>query len=161
MDYLMIGWIAVLVVAIVVEIITLGLSSIWFAGGALVALFVAALHGPWWLQVILFFVVSIVLLIFTRPIAVKYFNKNRVRTNVESAVGKQAIVLKEVSNLKGTGKVSLGGQEWSARSSDDDTELEEGSVVEVVAISGVKLICKPTNKPSVDVEEAIADTKEV
>ena len=59
-DYLMIGWIAVLVVAIVVEIITLGLSSIWFAGGALVALFVAALHGPWWLQVILFFVVSII-----------------------------------------------------------------------------------------------------
>ena len=109
----------------------------------------------------MFFVVSIVLLIFTRPIAVKYFNKNRVRTNVESAVGKQAIVLKEVSNLKGTGKVSLSGQEWSARSSDDDTELEEGSVVEVVAISGVKLICKPTNKPRVDVEEAIADTKEV
>ncbi|MBP5281300.1 MAG: NfeD family protein [Lachnospiraceae bacterium] len=153
-DYEMIAWIAVLIIAVVVEIISLGLSSIWFAGGALIALVIAALNGPLWLQIVCFFAVSIVLLIFTRPIAVKYFNRDRVRTNAESVVGKQAIVLSEVNNLKGTGQVSLAGQEWSARSTDDDIILEEGEVVEVMAISGVKLICKPTDKPPVEVDEA-------
>lgn len=153
MDNQMIAWIAVLIVAVVVEIITLGLSSIWFAGGALIALIIAALHGPFWLQVVSFLVVSLLLLIFTRPIAVKYFNRDRIRTNVESIVGRQAIVLAEVSNLRGTGQVSVGGQEWSARSADNDVDLQEGSVVEVVAVSGVKLICKPTNKPPVEIEE--------
>ncbi len=148
MDYQMIAWIVVLIIAVVVEIITLGLSSIWFAGGALIALIVAAFHGPIWLQILCFAVVSIVLLLFTRPIAVKYFNKDRVRTNAESIVGRQAIVLSEVNNLKGEGQVSVGGQEWSARSTDDAQVLDEGSVVEVVAISGVKLICKPVKEQS-------------
>ena len=152
MDYQMIAWIVVLIVAVVFEIITLGLSSIWFAGGALVALIVAALGGPLWLQIVFFVAVSVLLLLFTRPIAVKYFNKDRVRTNAESIVGKQAIVLAEVNNLKGVGQVSVGGQEWSARCVSDDRVLEEGSVVEVVAISGVKLICKPTAKAPVQVE---------
>ena len=149
MDYQMIAWIVVLILAVVIEIITMGLSSIWFAGGALVALIVAALHGPFWLQVIFFLVVSFLLLIFTRPIAVKYFNKDRIRTNAESIVGKQGIVLSQIDNLKGQGQVSVGGQEWSARSADDDQVLEERSVVEIVAISGVKLICKPVNKDPV------------
>lgn len=156
MDNQMIAWIAVLIVAVVVEIITLGLSSIWFAGGALVALIIAAFHGPFLLQVVSFLVVSLLLLIFTRPIAVKYFNRDRTRTNVESIVGRQAIVLDEVSNLHGTGRVSVGGQEWSARSVDNDVDLQEGSVVEVVAVSGVKLICKSTDKPPVET----AETKE-
>ena len=154
MDYQMIAWIVVLIVAVVVEIITLGLSSIWFAGGALIALIVATFHGPIWLQILCFAAVSIMLLIFTRPIAVKYFNKDRVRTNAESIVGRQAIVLSEVNNLKGEGQVSVGGQEWSARSVDDDQVLDEGSVVEVVAISGVKLICKPVKEQSAPAAQA-------
>ncbi|MCR5459082.1 MAG: NfeD family protein [Acetatifactor sp.] len=154
MDYEMIAWIVVLVVAVLVEIISLGLSSIWFAGGALVALIVAALGGPIWLQVILFLVVSFLLLIFTRPIAVKYFNKDRIRTNAESIVGKQGIVITELNNLRGLGQVSVGGQEWSARSSDDGQVIYEGSVVEIVAISGVKLICKPIPEVAPTVTEA-------
>ena len=142
MNYEMIAWVVVLVVAVVVEIISLGLSSIWFAGGALVALIIAALGGPIWLQVLLFLIVSFLLLIFTRPIAVKYFNKDRVRTNAESIVGKQGIVVSELNNLRGLGQVSVNGQEWSARSADDDQVIYEGSVVEIVAISGVKLICR-------------------
>ncbi|MBQ9489301.1 MAG: NfeD family protein [Lachnospiraceae bacterium] len=152
MDYQMIAWIVILILAVVVEIITLGLSSIWFAGGALVALITAALGGPLWLQIVLFVAISVLLLLFTRPIAVKYFNKDRVRTNAESIVGRQGIVLAEVNNLKGVGQVSVGGQEWSARSVNDDQVLEEGSVVEIVAISGVKLICKATAKAPVQVE---------
>lgn len=154
MDYEMIAWIVVLVVAVVVEIISLGLSSIWFAGGALVALIVAALNGPLWLQIILFLVVSFLLLIFTRPIAVKYFNKDRIRTNAESIVGKQGIVITELNNLRGLGQVSVGGQEWSARSADDGQVIYEGSVVEIVAISGVKLICKPIPEVAPAVTEA-------
>ena len=70
-------WLAVLFVCIVVEVGTLGLATIWFAGGALVAAILAMINAPLWAQVIAFFVVSILLLIFTRPVAVRYFNKNR------------------------------------------------------------------------------------
>ena len=142
MEIDMIVWLAVLIVAIIVEIITMGLTSIWFAGGALIALIAAALNGPLWLQIACFVVVSVLLLVFTRPIAIKYFNKGRVRTNAEGIVGKKAIVVSTVDNLQGIGQVSVEGQEWSARSADDGSVLEQGSVVEVVAISGVKLICK-------------------
>ena len=142
MEVEMIVWIVLLIVAVVVELITMGLTSIWFAGGALVALIASALNGPLWLQIACFVVVSVLLLLFTRPIAVKYFNKDRVKTNAESIVGQQAIVLSQVDNLQGIGQVSVGGQEWSARSVSDDEILEPGNVVEVVAISGVKLICK-------------------
>lgn len=136
-------WLIVLIISIVVEVATLGLMSIWFAGGALVAIVAALLHAPIALQIILFLVVSIMLLFFTRPIAVKYFNKDRVKTNVESMVGRQAIVISEIDNLHGIGQVNVSGQEWSARSNDDDIRLAVGAVVDVVAIDGVKLIVKP------------------
>ncbi len=135
-------WLAVLILAIIIEAISLGLTSIWFAGGALVALAAAILNAPLWLQIILFFAVSLLLLFFTRPIAVKYFNKERIRTNVESLVGRQAIVISEIDNLQGIGQVTVGGQEWSARSYEEDKKLSVGTVVNVVAVSGVKLIVK-------------------
>lgn len=142
MSEMMILWLVVLVVSIVVEIISLGLTSIWFAGGAVVALILAAFSLPLWLQVLVFLVVSIVLMVFTRPIAVKYFNKDRVRTNVESMIGRQAIVISEINNLQGIGQVTVGGQEWTARSEDDKKNLAVGAVVEVVAVNGVKLIVR-------------------
>lgn len=143
MDDMMILWLVVLILSIGIEAFTLGLTSIWFAGGALLALIAAALHLPIMLQVVLFFVVSMVLLIFTRPIAVKYFNRERVKTNAESLVGRQAIVISEIDNLQGIGQVTVGGQEWSARSIDDTVKLSVGTVVDVMAIDGVKLIVKP------------------
>lgn len=142
MSEMMILWLVVLIVSIVVEIISLGLTSIWFAGGAIVALILSAVSLPLWLQILVFLVVSIVLMIFTRPIAVKYFNKDRVRTNVESLIGRQAIVISEVSNLQGIGQVTVGGQEWTARSEDDNKDLAVGTVVQVVAVNGVKLIVR-------------------
>lgn len=133
-------WLIVLVLLVAVEIFTLGLTTIWFAGGALVAAVVAAFGGPTWLQVVVFFLVSCVLLFFTRPIAVKYFNKDRVKTNVESLIGQQAIVISEINNLQGIGQVVLNGQEWSARSIREDVTLPVGSVVIVRSVSGVKVI---------------------
>lgn len=133
-------WLIVFVACIVAEIISMGLTTIWFAGGALASTVVAAIDGPLWLQITVFAVVSLVLLYFTRPIAVKYFNKDRVKTNAESLVGKQAIVISEVDNLQGIGQVTVGGQEWSARTTEEGITLPVGSVVIIRAISGVKLM---------------------
>lgn len=133
-------WLIVFVACIVIEIITMGLTTIWFAGGALVAAVAAAVGAPLWLQVIFFAAVSLVLLYFTRPVAVKYFNKDREKTNAESLVGKQAIVISEIDNLQGIGQVSVNGQEWSARTVEENITLPVGSVVIIRAISGVKLM---------------------
>lgn len=133
-------WLAVLVVCVGIEIATMGLTTIWFAGGALVSAILAALNAPLWLQIVAFFAVSLIMLYLTRPVAVKYFNKDRVKTNVESLIGRQVIVISEIDNLQGIGQVTVGGQEWSARSVKDDVQLPVGSVVVVRSVSGVKLI---------------------
>lgn len=142
MNEMMIFWLVLLILCMVVEAFTLGLTSIWFAGGALVAIFATLLHAPVFVQVILFFLVSLLMLFFTRPLAVKYFNRDRIKTNVESMVGRQAIVTGVIDNLQAAGQVTVNGQEWSARSWDDGVRIPEGAVVSVVAISGVKLIVR-------------------
>lgn len=133
-------WLVILVALVVIELLTMGLTTVWFAGGALAATLASLLHLPVVLQIILFLVVSALLLYFTRPIAVKYFNKDRVRTNAESLVGRQAIVISEIDNLQGIGQVNVGGMEWSARAKTDEEKLPVGAVVVVLAINGVKLI---------------------
>ncbi len=133
-------WLAALVILIAIEIATMGLTTIWFAGGALVAVIAAAAGAPVYLQVALFLVVSVVLLVFTRPVAMKYFNKDRTRTNVDSMPGKRAVVTKEIDNLQGLGQVSVNGMEWSARSKEVGGKIAEGTVVTVLAVDGVKLI---------------------
>lgn len=133
-------WLILFVVLVVVEIVTMGLTTIWFAGGALAGTLAAAMNAPEWVQGGLFFGVSILLLYFTRPIAVKYFNKDRVRTNVESYIGRQVIVVSEINNLQGIGQVTLGGQEWTARTVKDGIILPVGTVGIVRTIDGVKLI---------------------
>ncbi len=133
-------WLIILVLLVVIELLTMGLTTVWFAGGALAATLASLLGLPLLIQIILFLVVSGLLLFFTRPIAVKYFNKDRVRTNAESMVGRQAIVVSEIDNLQGIGQVNVGGMEWSARTRDENITLPVGAVVVVLAIDGVKLI---------------------
>lgn len=101
-------WLGLLVLFLVAEAATLGLTSIWFAGGALIGAVAAALHAPAWLQFTLAVLVSLLLLYFTRPIAAKYFNKNRVRTNADSLIGQSAVVTAEINNLQGMGQVIAG-----------------------------------------------------
>lgn len=139
MDYT-IFWLVALVLFILIEIVTMGLTTIWFAGGALLAVIASALGLPLAVQIVLFFAVSFILLYFTRPMAVKYFNKDRVKTNAESLVGRQAIVISEIDNLQGIGQVTVGGMEWSARTAEAGVKLDVGSVVNIIAINGVKLI---------------------
>ena len=133
-------WLAILILLVVIEIFTMGLTTIWFAGGALVAMVVAALGGPVWLQLLLAGIISAVLLFFTRPVAVKYFNRDRERTNAESLVGRQAIVLSEINNLQGIGQVTVNGMEWTARTTVDGQTISPGEVVIIRGINGVKLL---------------------
>ena len=146
-------WLIIFVACIVIEIITMGLTTIWFAGGSLVAAVSAAFSAPLWLQLLLFVAVSFVLLYFTRPIAVKYFNKDRIKTNVESLIGKQAIVISEIDNLQGIGQVTVGGQEWSARTVKDGITLPVCCVVVIRAINGVKLMVEEKEQKQQKQEE--------
>lgn len=90
------GWLIIFIVLIVIELLTMGLTTIWFAGGALAALLMSVLGFGMPVQVVVFIIVSVLLLVLTRPIAVKYFNQNRQKTNVESLIGQQALVLEDV-----------------------------------------------------------------
>lgn len=132
-------WLVILAVLLGIEIATLGLTTIWFAGGALIAFLLSLVGAPLWSQIAVFFVVSVVLLIFTRPLALKYMNKSATKTNVDSIPGQTGIVTHTINNLKAEGQVMIQGMEWSARSKDESV-IEEGKVVKVAAVEGVKLI---------------------
>ena len=134
-------WLIVLVVMTVIEIITLGLTTVWFAGGALAAFIASLLGANIVVQVILFVVVSVLLLALTRPLAVEYLNKDRIRTNAESLIGKTAVVKQEIDNLNAQGQVSVDGQEWTARSVEEQV-ITKNVQVEIVEINGVKLMVR-------------------
>ncbi len=140
MNQFVVFWLVVLVIAIIVEVLTMGLTSIWFAGGSILAAIVAIAGGPLWLQAVVFILSSIALLAVTRPIAVKYFNRDRQLTNAESVVGKKAVVISAIDNLKGIGQVNVCGQEWTARTVEDGIVIPQGAVVDILEIQGVKLI---------------------
>lgn len=135
-------WLVAFAVLMIIEILTLGLTTIWFAGGALAAWCLAMLKASFLLQVIAFLVVSVLLLLLTRPIAIKYFNRKCEKTNTDSLFGQQAIVIEKLDGIHGTGRVVLNGMEWSAKTSDSTVTIEKDMVVLVEAIQGVKLIVK-------------------
>lgn len=135
-------WLVMFVIFLVAEILTLGLTTIWFAGGAIVAFVLALLDVGLPIQIVVFLVVSIVLLIITRPIALRFFNQNREKTNVDSLIGQKAVVLERIDSLHGGGRVEMNGMEWSAKTEDINVVIEQGEVVVVQSIQGVKLIVK-------------------
>ncbi|MDO4293354.1 MAG: NfeD family protein [Eubacteriales bacterium] len=143
-----ISWLALLIVLVVIELATMGLTTIWFAGGALVATIAAACGAPLFLQIALFLIVSVVLLVFTRPLAMRYFNTGRTKTNVDSVIGERGIVTEAIDNLKGCGQVTLNGMQWTARSAQEEITIPEGTVVLVESVDGVKLIVKAEKEES-------------
>ena len=132
-------WLIVAIVLFAVEALTVNLTTIWFGFGAIIAMATASLGGSTQLQIIFFVAATIILLLFTRPLAVKYLKKTT--TNIDGLVGKQAIVTQKIDNLAGTGQVKIDGNVWTARS-EIGFIIEEREVVEIVKISGVKLIVK-------------------
>ncbi len=135
-------WLIFFVIMVAIEIGTLALTTIWFAGGALVAFILSLFGAGVELQLTVFVIVSFLLLFFTRPWAAKYLNKNTTRTNVEALIGRTARVTKEINNERGTGTAVVGGQEWTARASENDAVYPEGTTVVIQGVRGVKLIVR-------------------
>ena len=137
-------WLVLLVFFILVESSTVSLVSVWFAAGALAAMVAALLKAQLWLQVVLFFVVSALLLLALRPVIRKHFTPKLVKTNVDAVVGTVGIVTMDVDNLQGKGQVKLGGMEWTARST-DGSPICEGTQIVVDKIEGVKVFVTPVH----------------
>ena len=132
-------WLIILALCLLIEIATLGLVTIWFAGGALVTFFVAMVTDSLLIQIPVFLVVSFLLLFFTRPLAKKFYNSKRTKTNVDGLIGEQCKVTELIDNFNGTGTVLLNGLEWTARSK-NETVIEAGARVTVCAVDGVKVV---------------------
>ena len=126
-----------------IEIITLGLTTIWFAGGALVTFILAMLDVSPVIQWAVFCAVSLALLFGTRPWALRFFNSQKQeKTNVDSLLGKTAVVTAEIHNLEGRGEVFVNGLTWTARTEKDSEVIPKDARVEIIAVEGVKLIVR-------------------
>ncbi len=143
-DNMSIVWVVIMVVFLVVEAATAGLTCIWFAIGALASLIAALFGAPIWLQLVWFFVVSVVTLYFTRPLVLKYVNSRSQPTNADMVIGKEALVTEAIDNVESAGAVAVGGKVWTARSENGEP-IEVGSIVTVLRIEGVKLIVSAKN----------------
>lgn len=139
-------WMGAAAVLVLIEILTLGLTSIWFAGGAVLAAAAAFLGAPLLLQMVIFVVVSCLLFFFTRPLAQKYMNSSVEKTNVEAMIGQHGIVKETINNQHGKGLVYVNGMDWTARSMDGE-EIPEDVEVVIHKIQGVKLIVKALPVP--------------
>ena len=135
-------WLVLFVLLLVVEIMTMGLTTIWFAGGALIAFLINFLEVDAWIQVVVFLLASILLLVLTRPIAMKFFNQDRKKTNVDSIVGQKALVIEAFDAVRGIGRVEVNGMEWLAKVENPENLLAVGERVVIEEIQGVKLIVK-------------------
>ena len=135
-------WLVLMVVFLVLEGNTVAMVSLWFAAGALASLIVALLGAELWLQVLVFFTVSIVLLAALRPIARKYFTPKLTRTNVDSVIGSTGTVTADIDNIAGCGQVKLASMEWTARST-SGAPIAAGTLIRVDRIEGVKVFVSP------------------
>ena len=133
-------WVALVIIFAVIEICTLGLTTVWFAIAALVMVFLSFLKIPMPAQILIFLVISALLLIFTRPLAIKKLKMGKEKTNVDSLVGKHALIIKKVGEFN-TGEAKVDGLIWTVRS-ENNTEIKEGAKAEVLRIEGVQLIVK-------------------
>ena len=139
-DLYVYGWLGIIIILVIIEAATVNLTTIWLAGGALIAFIFALLKLPLFAQLIAFLAVSVILLIFTRPIAVKYLKVGTQKTNVDALIGKTGLVVMDISEHK-SGQVKVKGQIWTAVSESGEY-IKENTEVVIVAIEGVKLVVK-------------------
>ncbi len=137
-------WLALAIIFAIVEAATLGLTSIWFALGALVSMTCALVGVPLWLQIVVFVLVSGGAVWFTRDLA-RSFNKKRQPTNADRIIGHLGQVLEEIDNARGAGAVRVDGAVWTARSVDGQM-IPTGAQVTVCAIEGVKVMVAPAGQ---------------
>ena len=141
-DMMTIIWIAAMVIFGVVEAVTVGLASIWFVVGSVAGLIAAICGGPVWLQIALFFVVSIVCLAATRPLVKKLLRKDVTATNADRVLGQTARVTESIDNAVPTGAVYVGGMTWTARS-ESGQPIPRDAQVKIVRMEGVRLFVEP------------------
>lgn len=135
-------WLALLIVFGLVEAATVGLVSIWFAAGSLAALLSTFFTDNIWTQIAIFLAVSAATLAVVRPLAHKFLTPKQVATNADRVIGRNAVVVEEIDNLKGCGAVSVGGITWTARS-DSGEIIPAGETVKALRIEGVTLFVTP------------------
>ena len=131
-------WLVVLIVLVIGEVLTVGLTFIWFAVGALGGLITAVLGGAIWLQVVVFLILSALSLALVRPLASRFLFFFRTPTNADRVIGAIATVIQEIDNVSGQGQVNVSGQIWSARS-EHGVVIPQGTEVRVLRIEGVKV----------------------
>ena len=136
-------WLILLVVFVIAEAATVSMVSSWFAGGALVALLVSLIGGAVWLQTLVFFTVSIVLLALLRPVVRKFLKPRLVQTNADSLIGTTCRVIEPIDDAQG--RVQVGDISWSARS-ENGGEIPVGAQVKILKIQGVKLLVEEVKK---------------
>ena len=142
----MIGWLVAFVILIGIEAATMALTTIWFAGGAVFAFFAAVLGFSVQTQLVVFLIVSFILLLFTRPLAMRFVNRETVKTNVDGLIGRKAKVIAKIDNNEPSGAAVVDGQEWTARSADDAVTIPAGTHVVIKEVRGVKLIVEPISE---------------
>lgn len=140
MEYMWLIWLVIAVFFLIIEGFTVELISIWFTGASLIAMVLALLNLEIGWQIAGFCVVSLILIIFTRPIVARYLKRNESRTNIDTLIGEIATVTKEILPDE-RGEVKIKGQYWLAISS-DNKKIEENTKVSILAIEGAKLIVK-------------------
>ena len=144
----MIGWLVAFVILIGIEAATMALTTLWFAGGAVFAFFAAVLGFSIQTQLVVFLIVSFILLLFTRPLAMRFVNRETVKTNVDGLIGRRAKVITKIDNNEPSGAPVVDGQEWTARSMDDAVTIPVGTHVVIKEVRGVKLIVEPVSETS-------------
>jgi membrane protein implicated in regulation of membrane protease activity len=137
-------WFALLIVFVVAEAATVNMVSAWFAIGALASLIATFLGAKFWLQIVIFLVVSGASLAALRPLARKYFTPRITATNVDALVGKTCLCVSDIDNLGSTGQVKIGDVEWSARSTTGEA-IPAGTQVKVDRVEGVKVYVTPVS----------------
>ena len=155
-------WLGLFVLAVIVEAATAGLATIWFACGAFVAFVLAVLKVPIIWQVIAFVVISLLLLAFTRPMAKKYLNRRTEKTNVlDKIIGRTALVTEEINNILATGKITVDGMPWTARTEVPEQIIPAGTEVVIERLVGVKCIVRlPDIGPAEEKNETPTELKE-
>ncbi len=137
-------WLALLIGFVVLEAVTVQLICIWFAAGSLAAMVVSLLGGVLWLQLLVFFVVSIALFALLWPLAKKHLKPKLVATNVDALVGKICKVTEAIDPLEG-GRVKVGDVTWSARCETGES-IPAGAQVEILKIQGAKVFVVPVKQ---------------
>jgi len=138
--YMVYIWLAVGILAFIIEYLTSDLSSIWATAAAIIVMIISIFVHIYWLQIVLFIVITLILVLAARPVAKKYFKTNTIKTNTDTLIGKHAVVIANITE-ENKGRVKVEGKDWRAISS-DGKDINVNTSVEIVAIEGIKLVVK-------------------